>query len=131
MNNRRIIASYLLSPLSKTFNPEYTSQFILVKDSNSNRVNELLKHNTIPFTLYDNLLIFHDTGKEFELKGDLLKVITNNKYNVDLASLLDKKLIYDFAKELYFDVKSMVNKSTQDRSPIRLLKSPAIMAPGI
>ena len=29
----------------------------------------------------------------------------------------------DFAKEMYFDVKAPVNKSTRDRTPLNLLKS--------
>ena len=128
MNDRGILASYLMSPLSKITNPENTSQFKLVKDSNSNRVNDLLIKNTIPIALYNNLLTFRDTGKEFELKGDLLKMITNKNYNVDLASLADKKLMYDFAKEMHFDTKAQGNKSTRDRTLIKLLKSPAIMA---
>ena len=37
-NDRGIIATYLMSPLSKITNPENTSQFNLVKDSSSNRV---------------------------------------------------------------------------------------------
>ena len=91
MNDRCILATYLMSPLSKITNPENTSQFKLVKDSSSNRVNDLLLHNSIPYTLHDNLLTFNDTNKQFELKGDLLKMITNKNYNVDLASLQDKK----------------------------------------
>ena len=91
MNDRGILASYLMTPLSKITDPENTSQFKLVKDSTSNRVNDLLIHNTIPITLRDNLLTFRDTGKEFELKGDLLKMITNKHYNVNHASLSDKK----------------------------------------
>ena len=92
MNNRGILASYLMSPLSKITNPENTTQFKLLKDPNSNRVNDLLRKNTIPITLYNNFLTFRDTGKEFELKGDLLKMITNKNYNVDHASLADKKI---------------------------------------
>ena len=130
MNDRGIITSYLMSPLSKITNPENTSQFKLVKDHNSNRVNDLLIKNTIPITLYNNLLTFRDTGKEFELKGDLLKMITNNNYNVDHASLADKKLMYDFAKEMHFDMKAVGKKSTRDITLIKLLKSPAIMASG-
>ena len=91
MNNRGILAFYLMSPLSKITNPDISTQFKLVKDSSSNRVNDLLIHNTIPITLYNNLLTFRDTGQEFEFKGDLLKMITNKKFNVDLASLADKK----------------------------------------
>ena len=131
MNDRGILASYLMSPLSKITNPENTTQFKLVKDSNSNRVNDLLIKNTIPITLQDNLLTFRDTNKVFELKGDILKMITNKNYNVDLASLVDKKLMYDFAKEMHFDTKAQGNKSTRDRTFIKLLKSPAIIASGI
>ena len=87
--------------------------------------------NTIPITLHDNLLTFRDSGKVFELKWDLLKMITNKNYNVDLASLQDKKLMYDFAKEMNFDAKAQGNKSTRDRTLIKLLKSPGIMASGI
>ena len=43
MNGRGILATYLMSPLSKITNPENTTQFKLVKDSNSNRVNDLKK----------------------------------------------------------------------------------------
>ena len=112
MNDRGKIASYLMTPLSKITNPEITSQFKLVKDSTSNRVNDLLIHNTVPITLHDNLLTFGDTNKVFELKGDLLKMVTNKNYNVDLASLADKKILYDFAKELNFDLKAQGNEST-------------------
>ena len=77
------------------------------------------------------MLTFHDTGKEFELKGELLKMITNKNYNVNLASLQDKKLVYDFAKEMIFDLKAVGNKSIRDRTLIKLLNSPAIMASGI
>ena len=87
MNGRGILASFLMSPLSKINNPENSSQFKLVKDPNSNRVNDLLIHNTITITLHDNLLTFRDTCIEFELKGDLLKMITNNIYDVNHASL--------------------------------------------
>ena len=99
MNDRGIIASYLFSSLSKTTNPENTTQFKLVKVFTSNRVKDLLIHNSIPICLHDNLLTFRETSKVFEIKGDLLKMITNKIYNVDLASLSGRKLMYDFAKE--------------------------------
>ena len=131
MNDRGILASYLMSPLSKITNPENTTQFKLIKDSSSNRVNDLKINNSIPITLHKNLLTFRDTNKQFELKGDLLKMITNKNYNVDLASLSDKKLMYDFAKEMHFDERRVSNKSTRDKTLIKLLNSPAIIASGI
>ena len=88
-------------------------------------------NKTIPINLHDNLLTFRDTNKVFELQGDLLKMFTNKNYNVDLASLQDKKLMYDFAKEINFDTKALGNKSTRDKTLIKLLKSPAIMASGV
>ena len=51
MNDRGILATYLMSPLSKITNPENTTQFKLVKDVNSNRVNDLNINNSIPITL--------------------------------------------------------------------------------
>ena len=127
LNDRGIVASYLLSLLSEITHPGNTSQYKPVKDSNANRVNDLLIHNTIPVTLYDTLLTFRDKGKIFDLKGDFLKMITNKNLNVDLAILSDKKLLYDFAKEMYFDVKTPGNKSTRDLTIIKLLKSTGII----
>ena len=76
------------------------------------------------------MLTFRDTGKVFELRGDLLKMITNRNYNVDLASLAYKKLMCDFAKEIHSDVGGIGNKPTRDRTLIKILKSPAIIASG-
>ena len=130
MNDRGIIASYLMFPLSKIINPENSTQFKLVDVSTSNRVNDLKINNSIPITLNNNLLTFRDTNKQFELKGDLLKMITNKNYNIDLASLSDKKLMYDFAKEMHFDQRRVGNKSTRDKTLIKLLNSPTIKASG-
>ena len=127
MNDRGILATYLMSPLSRITNPENASQFKLVKDPSSNRVNDLKINKTIPITLCGNMLTFRDKNKQFELKGDLLEMITNSKFNVDLASLSDKKLMYDFAKEMHFDMKAQGNKSTRDRTLIKLLKSLGLM----
>ena len=130
-NDRGILAPYLMSLLSKITNSENTTQFKLIKDSSSNRVNDLKINNSIPITLYNNLLTFRDTNKQFELRGDLLKMITNKNYNVNHASLSDKKLMYAFAKEVHFDERRVGNKSTRDRTLINLLNSPAILGSGI
>ena len=87
-----------MSPFSITTDPENTSQYKLVNKSNSNRINDLLLHNTIPVILYDNLLTFQDTGKKFDSEGNHLKMITNANFNVDLATLSDTNMMYDFAK---------------------------------
>ena len=99
MTDGGIISSNLLSPISKITNPENTSQFKLMRDSASSRVIDLRINKTKPGTLHDNLLTFRDTNKQFELKGQLVKMITKKNYIVSLANLSDKKLLYDFAKE--------------------------------
>ena len=123
-NDKSKLATSLMYPSFKITNPENTTQFKLVKVSHSNRVNDLLIQNSIRVTLYDKLLTFRDTGKMFELKGDLLQVTTNNKPNVDFASLSDKKPMYDSAKEMTVDVRAPDNKFLRDRTLIKLLKSP-------
>ena len=70
MKDRGILASYLISPLSKIIIPEHTTQFKLVKVPQPNRVNDLLKNESIPVTLYNNLLTFRD--KKFELQRNIL-----------------------------------------------------------
>ena len=55
-------------------------------------------------------------------------MITNKKYKVDHASLSDEKLINGFAKKLHFDIREVGKDYTQDRTLIRLLKSPGLMA---
>ena len=54
---------------------------------------------TVPATLYDISLTFRDTDEKFESTGDLLNMITNKNYKDDLADSLDKKLMFDIAKE--------------------------------
>ena len=103
MNDRGILATYLMSLLTKVKNPENSSQFKLTKVAYTNRVNDLLIHNTITVDLYNSLLKFRDLGKKFQLQADLLKMICNRNYKVDLANLSDKKLGFDFTKEVYFD----------------------------
>ena len=76
------------------------------------------------------MITFRDSNKTFRLEGDLLKVITNYKFNVDHSSPQDKKLIYEFAKEMNYDINSTGRPSVRHNSMIKLLEQPAIMASG-
>ena len=78
MNDRGILASYLLSPLSKITNVEKTSQFKLVKDPQSSRFNDLLIEKTKPGTIYNILLILTKIWnyKEIFWKWWLIETIT-------------------------------------------------------
>ena len=77
------------------------------------------------------MLTLLDTDKEFELPGDLSKMITFKNYNVDLDKLSDQKILFDFAKEMYFDKRALGIKSTSDKSLVTLHKSPAVVVSGI
>ena len=77
------------------------------------------------------MITFRDFNKTFRLEGDLLKLITNYKFNADHSSPQDKKLIYEFAKEMKYDTKSTGRPSTRHTSVMKLLESPAIMASAI
>ena len=130
MNDKGIIAPYLTTSLVEVFKKDNKSQFRLRKDPNSTKLNDFLIHGTIPVTLFSNMITFRDYNKSFRLEGDLLKVITNYKFNVDHSNPQDKKLIDQFAREMNYDVKSTGRPSTRHNSMVRLLDQPAIMASG-
>ena len=130
MNDKGMIAPYLTSSLVEVFKKDNKSQFRLRKDPNSTKMNDFLIHGNIPVTIFSNMITFRDSNKTFRLEGDLLKVITNYKFNVDHSSLQDKKLIYQFAKEMKYDIDSIGRPSVRHNSMIRLLEQPAIMASG-
>ena len=75
--------------LSTITNLETMSHFKILRDPNSNRINDLLINKTIQVNFFDNLLTLPDTDKRFELRGRLLKMMTNKQYNVDFANILD------------------------------------------
>ena len=130
MNEQGMIASYLTSSLVEVFRKDNKSQFRLRKDPDSTKLNDFLIHGKIPVTIFSNMITFRDTDKTFRLEGDLLKVITNHKFNVDHSNQQDRKKIYKFAKEMNYDTKSTGRPSVRHNSMIRLLDQPAIMASG-
>ena len=130
MNDKGMIAPYLTTSLVEVFKKDNKSQFPLRKDPNSTKLNDFLIHGIIPVTIFSNMITFRDSNKTFRLEGDLLKVITNYKFNVDRSSPQDKKLIYEFAKEMNYDTKSTGRPSIRHNSIIKILDSPAIMASG-
>ena len=131
MNDKGMIAPYLTTSLVEVFKKDNKSQFRLRKDPNSNKMNDFLIHGNIPVTLFSNMITFRDSNKSFRLEGDLLKVVTNYKFNADHSSPQDKRLIYEFAKEMNYDTKSTGRPSTRHTSIIKVLESPAISASGI
>ena len=82
-NNRGIIALFLISPLSEIINPGTTSQFKIVKDTNSNRVNDLLINKIKPLSLYNNLLTYRDKDK---VRIERRSFEIDNKYKLKCRS---------------------------------------------
>ena len=107
MNEKGLIAQYLTSSVVNLFKPENKSQFRLRKDTNSTKMNDFLTHRGIPFTPFSIMIIFRNSNKSFKLEGDLLKLITVYKFNANHSSSQDKKLNYEFAKEMNYDTKSI------------------------
>ena len=130
MNDKGLIAPYLTTSLVEVFKKDNKSQFRLRKDPNSTKLNDFLIHGTIPVTIFSNMIVFRDSNKSSRLEGDLLKVITNYKFNVDHSNPQDKKLIYQFSKEMKYDIKSTGRPSVRHNSMVKLLDQPAIMASG-
>ena len=131
MDEKGLIAPYLTSSLVEVFKKDNKSQFRLRKDPNSTKMNDFSIHGTIPVTIFSNMITFRDSNKSFRLEGDLLKTITNHKFNADHSSQQDKKLIYEFAKEMNYDTKSTGRPSTRHTSIVKILNSPGIMASGV
>ena len=92
MNDKGMIAPYLTTPLVEVFKKDNKSQFRLRKDPNSTKLNDFLIHGNIPVTIFSNMITFRDSNKTFRLEGDLLKVITNYKFNVDHSSPQGKNI---------------------------------------
>ena len=91
MNDKGMIAPYLTTSLVEVFKKGNESKFRLGKDPNSTKMNDFLIHGNIPVTIFSNMITFRDSNKTFRLEGDLLKVITNYKFNVDHSSPQYKK----------------------------------------
>ena len=132
MNDKGMIAPYLASSLVNLFKPEIKSQFrFKKKDLNSTKLKDFLINECIPVTLFSNMLIFRESKKSFKLDGDFLETRTKYDFNVHRSDPKDQKLIYEFGKEMNFNIKQKGRKSDRDKSLIKLLKLPAIMASGI
>ena len=68
-----MIAPYLASSLVNLFKLENKSQYKLLEDQNSIRMNEFLINTSTPVNLCSSVFTFRDTYKFFTLDGDLLK----------------------------------------------------------
>ena len=65
---------------------------------------DVLMKRSIPVTIYSSMLFFTHSNKPFILDGDLLKAITKYKFSVTHSNPQDQKLIYQFRREMNFDI---------------------------
>ena len=94
-------------------------------------MNDFLINEGIPVTLFSNMSIFRVSKKSFKLDGDLLETMTSYDFNVNHSNPKDQKLIFEFANEMNFYIKQKGRKSDRDRTLVKIIKSPALMASGV
>ena len=126
MNDKGLIDSSLIEVLKS----DNKGQFRLIKDPNSTKPNDFLINEKVPVTIFNNMLTFRDTNKIFKLEGDLYKVITDYKFNVDLSNKQNRQIIYEFGKEMKYKLKDKGRPSIRHNSMIRLLNQTPITASG-
>ena len=122
MNEKGMITPYKASSLVNLFKPENKSQFRLIKDQTSIRLNDFLINGGIPVSLCSKMLTFRDSNKSFKIDEDLLEAITNYDFNVDHSNPQDQNLIYEFGKKMKFDIMQTGRKSNRDKFMIKLQK---------
>ena len=118
------------SSLIKIIKSDNKGQFRLTKDPNSTKPNDFSINEKVLVTLFSNMLTFRDTKEVFKIEGDLYKVITDYKFNVDHSNKQNRQLIYEFGKEMKYKLKNKGTPSIRHNSMIRLLIQPPITASG-
>ena len=126
MNDKGLVDSSILEVLKS----DNKGQFRLTKDPNSTKPNDLLINEKIPVTNFNNMLTFRDNNKVFELEGDLYKVITDYKFNVDHSNKQNRQINYEFGKEMKYKLKNKGRPSIRHNSMIRLLYQSPITSSG-
>ena len=124
MNDKGLIDSSRIEVLKS----DNKGQFRLIKDLNSNKPNDFLVIEKVPVTIFINMLTFRDTNKVFKLEGDLYKVITDYKFNVDNSNKQNRQINYEFGKERKYKLKNKGRPSIRHNSMIRLPNQSPITA---
>ena len=126
MNDKGLIDSSLIEVIKS----DNKGQFRLSKDPNSTKPNDFLINEKVPVTIFSNMLTYRDIKRVFKLEGDLYKVITDYKFNVDNSNKQDRKINYEFGKEMNFKLKNKGRPTIRHSSMIKLLEQPPTKASG-
>ena len=95
MNDKGLIDSSLIEVLKS----DNKGQFRIIKDPNSTKPNDFLINEKVPVTIFNNMLTFRETNKIFKLEGDLYKVLTDYKFNVDHSNKQNRQIVYEVGKK--------------------------------
>ena len=112
MNKIELNQSSLIKLIVKLLVQKNESQFRLLDDPDSDNWKDC-KMNGEKVTLYDDKLLFRDTGVVCLFKGDILSMITG--YNFKNTNSPDAKQIIKFLDEKPFDIRATV-KSSRDKN---------------
>ena len=121
LNDKGMIAPYLASSLVNFSKPEKTSQFGVLKDLKSTRMNDFWIDTRVPVTLCRNLLTLIDSNTTVKVDGHLLETMTNYDFDVSHSNPQGQKLIYEFGKEMMFIIKQKGRKSNRHKTLIKML----------
>ena len=67
---------------------------------------------SIPVTQDSNIVTFRDSIKSFQLDGGLLKAKTNYNFNVAPSTSQERKLMYEFGKEMKINIRQVGRKKS-------------------
>ena len=115
MNKSEVFHSSLIRPIAKLLVPKSKSQFRLTDDPGSHNWNDY-RMNGGKVSLYDDQLLFRDTGVVFTLRRDIFSMMTD--YDMNKTDSPDPKHFVNFMDGMHFDIHTKV-KSSGDKNLIR------------
>ena len=101
MNQTGLIDSSLITPIAKIVVPTNKDQFRLYDDLDCDNWSDYVMI-VGKITLYDDKLAFKNNGKNFTLRENVLRMIT--EYEFKTTASRDAKLIINFVDEIRFDI---------------------------
>ena len=105
----------MIRPVAKNLVPKNKSKFRLLEDPDSDSWKDWKIHGE-KFTLYDDILLFRDTGVVFTLKGDIPPLITD--YDSNETHSPDAKQVNNFLDEMPFDIHAKGKSSRKKKKLI-------------
>ena len=117
MNKKEKIHSSFIRHIAKLLVANTESQFRLLDDRDSGHWNDYEMHGE-NVTVYDDKLVFRDTGVVYTLKGDTLSLIPDYCFNETDSP--DAKKIINCFDEIHFNI-HVKSKSSRDKNLLKKL----------